>query len=1022
MTDPAPAIALLRDSRLAPHATSSMPAWLWSVDASRMLWANAIGAAIFGAASSADLAGRRFDGRDQASSQIARLAATLPSSGTARLERLRGFGGGLGRMLVCSCSTIRLAGGTTGVLVLAAEAAGPSLPLAERARRLLDSTGDAVAAFTIDGTLLYATAAARQVSAAPMSLAELGVEALAAAALASGSASGATKHGGTTALRLGRDATTVVMLSFDRTPVAAAEPAVGTPGMASVTILDDASTMPAETVDAPSTPVATVAKLDASAERRHPLRFVWQMDVDGRFTLGSDEFTEVIGARTATAFGRPWPEIAAELELDPDGQVARAVATRDTWSGITVSWPIDGSSDRLLVELSGLPVYDRNRAFRGYRGFGVCRDVSRISAVVNARRAQLAAALGGGSATALPVLPTMPAMPVGAVPTPSPTADPSTLDFSRPPLSVVAAGENVVPFRSPFVPIDPKVPALSPVERKAFRDLARELTARLKRPADREPAEGMVREDRSREIAPAPLPPPVPAAPDATRVAAEPPSENRALLDRLPLGVLVYRLDRLLYANRAFLDWTGHAGLDALEEAGGLDSLLIETGPDGLGAADNSARRLVLTTNHGTPMPVEGRLFTIPWNGDSAMALTFVTTATAARDRAAETAREQAEANAREARAVVEIASDGVIIADGDGRVVSVNPSAEVLFGADATQLVGRALADLFAPESHRAVLEYVARLQNEGVTSLRNFGREVVARPRQGGMVPLYMAMGVVSNGTSGETSNQTRKICAVFRDITQWKRTEAELVGARRQAESGSLAKSEFLAKVSHEVRMSLNSIIGFAEVMIDGRFGAIENERYIDYLRDIRASGQHVISLVNDLLDLSKIESGKLDLNFASVNLNVAVQHSVALMQPQANRHRIIIRSSLSPTLPSVVADARSLRQIVITLLSNSMKYAQPGGQVIISTALTDNGEAVLRVRDTGLGMNEKDLAIALEPFRQVMTSSRRDGAGAGLGLPLTKALAEANRANFSISSSVDDGTLVQIAFPASRVLKA
>src|SRR5262245_20740721 len=191
-----------------------------------MLWANAIGAAIFGAASSADLAGRRYDGRDQAASQIARLAATLPSSGTVRLERQRGFGGGLGRMLVCSCSTIRLDGGTTGILVLATEAAGPSLPLAERARRLLDGTDDAVAAFTTDGTLLYATAAARQLSGAPMSLAELGVEALAAAALASGSASGATKHGGTTAQRLGRDATTVVMLSFDRTPVVAAEPAV----------------------------------------------------------------------------------------------------------------------------------------------------------------------------------------------------------------------------------------------------------------------------------------------------------------------------------------------------------------------------------------------------------------------------------------------------------------------------------------------------------------------------------------------------------------------------------------------------------------------------------------------------------------------------------------------------------------------------------------------------------------------------------------------------------------------------
>src|SRR5262249_23565882 len=155
-----------------------------------------------------------------------------------------------------------------------------------------------------------------------------------------------------------------------------------------------------------------------------------------------------------------------------------------------------------------------------------------------------------------------------------------------------------------------------------------------------------------------------------------------------------------------------------------------------------------------------------------------------------------------------------------DGRIVSANPSAEALFGSTAKELAGRALADLFAPESQRAVLDYLARLQNAGVTALRNYGGEVVARPRHGGMVPLYMAMGAVANGTSSDI----RKICAVFRDITQWKRTEAELIGARRQAETASLAKSEFLAKVSHEIRTPLNSIIGFAEVMAEGRFGAI------------------------------------------------------------------------------------------------------------------------------------------------------------------------------------------------------
>src|SRR5262249_33233511 len=257
------------------------------------------------------------------------------------------------------------------------------------------------------------------------------------------------------------------------------------------------------------------------------------------------------------------------------------------------------------------------------------------------------------------------------------------------------------------------------------------------------------------------------------------------------LGMLVYRPDRVPSANRAFLDWTGHASLDALEVAGGLDSLLIETDIDGLGDADDQPRRLTLSTNSGTSTPVEGRMFPIPWDGDSAMALTLVspaaTEADAAKDVAVDAALKQAEADAREARAALEVASDGVILTDLDGRIVSANPSAEALFGSTAKELAGRALADLFAPESQRAVLDYLARLQNAGVTALRNYGGEVVARPRHGGMVPLYMAMGAVANGTSSDI----RKICAVFRDVTQWKRTEAELIGARRQAETASLAK---------------------------------------------------------------------------------------------------------------------------------------------------------------------------------------------------------------------------------------
>jgi signal transduction histidine kinase len=272
----------------------------------------------------------------------------------------------------------------------------------------------------------------------------------------------------------------------------------------------------------------------------------------------------------------------------------------------------------------------------------------------------------------------------------------------------------------------------------------------------------------------------------------------------------------------------------------------------------------------------------------------------------------------------------------------------------------------------------------------------------------------------TVGPTGDRTDRLGVVFRDITRWKKVEQELTEARHQVEKASSAKSDFLAKISHEIRTPLNAIIGFSEVMMAERFGPVGSERYREYLKDIHASGGHLLSLINDLLDLSKIEAGRLELTFASVSLNDLTQQCVAIMQPQANRDRIIIRTSLPPSLPQVVADARSVRQIVLNLLSNSIKFTDAGGQVIVSTALNDNGDVALRVRDTGVGMSEKDLATALEPFRQLVTPVSGVSGGTGLGLPLTKALAEANRASFYIKSAPKAGTLVEIAFPPSRVL--
>ena len=234
-----------------------------------------------------------------------------------------------------------------------------------------------------------------------------------------------------------------------------------------------------------------------------------------------------------------------------------------------------------------------------------------------------------------------------------------------------------------------------------------------------------------------------------------------------------------------------------------------------------------------------------------------------------------------------------------------------------------------------------------------------------------------------------------------------------ARRLADRAANAKADMLARISHEVRTPLNAIIGFAEVMIGERFGALGNERYVEYMKDIRASGERVIAIINDLLDLSRIETGKLDLAFANQNLNELVEQCVAVMQPQANRERIIIRTSLAHTLPPVVADARALRQITLNLIGNSIHLANAGGQVIVSTALSDFGEVVLRVRDTGHGLNDNEVAAAMEPFRTPAPSDQASDSS-GVSLSLTKALVEANRAQFHIKTGAHSGTLIEVVF--------
>jgi signal transduction histidine kinase len=470
---------------------------------------------------------------------------------------------------------------------------------------------------------------------------------------------------------------------------------------------------------------ATISGTASSAEltRRDPLRFVWQIDAESRFTIGPGEFITLVGPQTAGALGRSWAEFAAALRLDPEGQVICALATHDSWSGIQVSWPVDAGTERLSVELSGLPVFDRDRVFRGFRGFGVCRDLAQLAGLARGR-------LGD-------------------------RMDVADDEPSEQMLLAEKEEEVLLPVSNTS---ETKAPSLSPVERGAFRELARRLTERLSK-------------------------------------------------------------------------------TDIEDELADTQDIPLQ---------------------------------------------------------------------------------------------------------ADA-----------------------------------------LIANPQS----------------STAEFSKP------------------AGPVGPPCQAETPSAATSNFIARISHEVRTPLNAIIGFAEGMMEERFGPLGSDGYREYLKDIHASGTELIALIDALLDLAKIEAGQFELAVSSLSINDIVQECVIKVQPQANQKRIIIRSSLAPKLPQVVADARSVRQIVRNLLSNSFKFLDIGGRIIVSTALTDRGEVVLRMRDNGVGMSEKEIAAVIEPFSQFATSTRFGSGNANLALPLTRALAEANGATFRVDSKPGTGTLVEISFPST-----
>lgn len=769
------------------------------------------------------------------------------------------------------------------------------------------------------------------------------------------------------------------------------------------------------------------------------LRLLWRTDAAGAVTrIDADAFSRL--GSPVRFDRRTFPDVVQDFDPAGADRLRRALASRATWAGITLDLPVAAGAARVPMALSGSPVFGPGRLFAGFRGFGTI-DLGRLD--LPAPRPE--AAPHPEPDTAPPPAPTDDAGPAEATPSapleaepspPEPAPEPSasraqplagprvsgtSASIAPPPANVVQlrAFQALAPGRPGSAPAHEPIhkpeasssgppeptpaPEEAPATARAFEDspaveeapsevalgddvaflaLGEALRARIGAPIGPIDGASPAPPPDARAVEPpTPVPhvPPAGAAPDAAA----------RLVDLLPMALIVMAGGAPAFANAAASARLGYP----------TPADLTRVGEDFVVSAPSDAGDAVLRGADRGPVPVAVRQVVVDWDGVAASLWTLVEP-----DAAPASPKPVGESEDR-AGELLDRVDDAVALLDGTGLVRRLNRRGEGWFGHEGA--IGQSFTQLLAPESRPAAVALLGevRAQRDGLGAPPS-RRDVLARTGEAAPVPMAMTLGRL--GAAG--------FYLTLRDMTALKHAETERASTERDQARDAGRLPGLLGKVSHEIRTPLNAILGFAEVMMDERFGPLGNPRYRDYLKDIHTSGLQVMTLVEDLLDLSRIEAGQIDLAVAALDVNRIVAETVAQMQPEAHRERVIMRTSLGGRIPSVLADERSARQIVRNLLSNAVKFNEPGGQVIVSTAVSETGTVLLRVRDTGVGMTDDEIAAALEPFGGL--PSPHPANGNGLGLPLTRALVGANGASMAIRSRPQEGTLVEVAFTSAE----
>jgi PAS domain S-box-containing protein len=354
-------------------------------------------------------------------------------------------------------------------------------------------------------------------------------------------------------------------------------------------------------------------------------------------------------------------------------------------------------------------------------------------------------------------------------------------------------------------------------------------------------------------------------------------------------------------------------------------------------------------------------------------------------------------------RGLLESAPDAMVIIDEQHRIALINAQTENLFGYPRAEILGKPIAMLIPEQNRGKYLAQLAAFTTGSWTASIGEVIDLYGLRKDGVEFPVEVSLGLLKTETGMLVSN-------AIRDVTARRQIEASLAEASK-------AKSDFLASVSHELRTPLNAIIGFSEIIRDAVVGPLD-ARYREYADDINGAGRHLQNIINDILDISKIEGGRLELREEIVSIGETIEACRRIVAAMAETQGVALSIDTSSSLPLIRADHLRFRQILLNLMSNAVKFTLPGGRVSVSAAIEADG-AVIAIEDTGIGMNVEDIAIALEPFRQIDGALNRRFDGTGLGLPLAKALVELHGGSLTIQSAPSVGTKVRVRLPLERI---